>query len=50
MIEKLLSDPSLSLRQISEKMEFNNEYHFNSFFKKYAGMTPGAYRKSVVKQ
>ena len=49
-IEKMLFDTSLSLRHISEIMNFNNEYHFNSFFKKYAGMTPGAYRKSVVKK
>jgi AraC-like DNA-binding protein len=49
-IEKMLSDPSLSLRQISEKMNFNNEYHFNSFFKKYAGMSPGTYRKAIIKQ
>ena len=48
-IEQMLSEPSLSLREISEAMHFNNEYHFNSFFKKYAGMTPGAYRKAVVK-
>ena len=47
-IEKMLSDPSLSLRQISEIMNFNNEYYFNAFFKKHAGMTPGAYRKMVA--
>jgi len=49
-IEKLLCDPLLSLKKISEIMNFNNEYHFNAFFKKYAGMTPGAYRKGVLKQ
>lgn len=47
-IEKLLSDSSLSLREISEKMNFNNEYYFNTFFKKYAGMSPGAYRRSIL--
>ena len=46
-IELLLTDSNLSLKQISEKMQFTNEYHFNSFFSKYAGMTPGAYRKMV---
>ncbi len=46
-IEQLLSDPTLSLREVSEIMGFNNEYYFNTFFKKYSGMTPGAYRKSV---
>ena len=49
-IEKMLVDPTLSLHSISEIMNFNNEYHFNSFFKKYAGMSPGAYRKAVLKQ
>lgn len=43
-IEKLLME-NMSLSQISEKMNFASEYHFNSFFKKYAGMPPGEYRK-----
>ena len=47
-IEKLLADPSLSLRAISEIMHFDNEYYFNAFFKKYAGMPPGAYRRAVT--
>lgn len=46
-IEKLLSDSGLSLREISEKMNFNNEYYFNAFVKKNLGMSPGEYRKSV---
>lgn len=46
-IEQLLTDSNLSLKQISEEMQFTNEYHFNAFFSKYAGMTPGAYRKMV---
>lgn len=46
-IEQLLAESSCSLKQISEQMQFTNEYHFNSFFSKYAGMTPGAYRKMI---
>lgn len=46
-IEQLLAESNLSLKQISEKLQFTNEYHFNSFFSQYAGMTPGAYRKMV---
>lgn len=46
-IEKLLADDSLSLRKISEIMNFNNEYYFNAFFKKYSGMPPGEYRKML---
>jgi len=48
-IERLLLEPSLSLREISEIMHFDNEYYFNAFFKKHAGMPPGAYRKAVMK-
>ncbi len=44
-IEKLLADYSFSLKQISEIMNFNNEYYFNAFFKKHSGMPPGEYRK-----
>lgn len=47
-IEKLLADPSKTLSGISEEMHFCNEYYFNTFFKRYAGMTPGAYRRSVL--
>jgi len=48
-IEKLLADESLSLKQISERMNFHNEYYFNAFFKKYSGMPPGEYRKMLGK-
>lgn len=44
-IEILLTESSLTLRQISDRLHFASENHFNSFFTKYAGMTPGAYRK-----
>lgn len=44
-IEKLLADAGMSLHDISDRMNFTSEYHFNSFFKKYAGMPPGEYRK-----
>lgn len=46
-IEKLLSDPTLSLRDISEIMGFNNEYYFSTFFKKHGGSPPGEYRKMI---
>ena len=47
-IERMLATSSLSLREISEKMNFNNEYYFNSFFRKYSGMSPGNYRKWIA--
>lgn len=46
-IEKLLTETDIPLRDISERMHFSSEYHLNSFFKKYAGMPPGEYRKMV---
>ncbi len=44
-IEKLLTNKDLSLKNISERMHFQNEYYFNSFVKKYLGIPPGTYRK-----
>ena len=47
-IEKLLANPSQTLSEVSEAMHFCNEYYFNTFFKRCAGMTPGAYRRFVL--
>ncbi len=44
-IQKLLENEELSLKSISDKMNFQNEYYFNSFVKKHLGMPPGTYRK-----
>lgn len=46
LCEKLLKEASDTLGEISEKMNFSSEYYFNTFFKKYAGMSPGEYRRS----
>ena len=48
-ITLLLTETQLPLREISDIMGFDNEYYFNTFYKKYAGMSPGAYRRSVLK-
>ena len=45
-IKSLLAESDMSIKKISEKMNFSSEYYLNSFFKKHTGMTPGAYRKS----
>lgn len=42
-----LINSGLTLVEVSEKLKFLNQYHFNSFFKKYAGMPPGKYRKML---
>ncbi len=47
-IEKLLAERNLSLREISDMMNFSSEYYFNAVFKKLSGMTPGAYRKCIL--
>ena len=44
-IEKLLLESNLSLKEISQQLHFGSEHYLNAFFKKYAGMPPGAYRK-----
>lgn len=44
-IKRLLEDNELSLKAISEKMNFNDECYFNAFVKKHLGMPPGTYRK-----
>ena len=43
-ITKLISDDNLTLKQISNKMNFSSEYYFNTFFKKIVGMPPGEYK------
>ncbi|WP_051959849.1 helix-turn-helix domain-containing protein [Sphingobacterium sp. ML3W] len=42
----LLDERSLSIKQISEMMNFENPFHFSRFFKQYVGIPPQAYRKS----
>lgn len=46
---ELLLDDSLTLKEISEYMNFSSEYYFNSFVKKYLGLPPGEYRKCFNK-
>lgn len=42
-----LINEGFSLAEISEKLSFSSQYHFNSFFKKHSGMTPGEYRNML---
>lgn len=44
-VSEYVKNSDLSLKQISEKFSFNNEYYFNTAFKKHFGMPPLAYRK-----
>lgn len=42
-----LKNSSLSLREISEKCGYANQYYFSTSFKKSKGMSPSAYRENV---
>ena len=44
-ISEYIKNSTLSLKQISELFSYNNEFYFNSAFKKYFGIPPLAYRK-----
>lgn len=44
-VSEYLKNSDLSLKQISEKFSFSDEYYFNSSFKKFFGIPPLAYRK-----
>lgn len=44
-VGECVKNTDLTLRQISELFSFNNEYYFNTSFKKHFGMPPMAYRK-----
>lgn len=44
-IQKLLENSDLTLNEISERMNFQNEYYFNVFVRKHLGMPPGTYRR-----
>lgn len=49
-IEELLTQSTLTLSEISEALGFQNEYYFNTYCKKYIGMSPGAYRRAIHKK
>ncbi len=42
--QKLLLNPSLPIKEISEKTGYSNQYYFSSCFKKKTGTTPSVYR------
>lgn len=47
--EELLLNTTLSLKEIGCLLGFENEYAFNSFFKRHCGIPPGQFRKLNVK-
>ena len=45
--KSLLSSTSLSIQQITDKLGFQNQSHFGTFFKRHANLTPSAFRKTI---
>lgn len=48
--ERLLCESEHSLGDIAQMLGFANVYYFNSFFKRSCGISPGTYRKLMIKQ
>lgn len=46
-IKQKLHEKELSIKEISEELNFPNPSFFAQYFKKYAGITPKEYRKSI---
>jgi AraC-like DNA-binding protein len=44
--KKLLADPSLSIKNIAHKLDYDVS-NFTKFFKRFTGETPSSYRKSL---
>ncbi len=47
-IKSKLQNKGLSIKEISDEMNFPNPSFFSQYFKKYAGVTPTEYRKNIV--
>jgi two-component system response regulator YesN len=45
LAKDLLSDASLSIQEIVERVGYKDYFHFNKLFKKHYGITPSKYRK-----
>lgn len=50
MAKKWLAETDISVKDISDKLNFNNSQNFIRSFKKIEGTTPGKYRESVRAQ
>ena len=45
----LLLTTTLSVQQIADRLGFKNQSHFVTFFRRFAGMSPRAYREKKLK-
>ena len=41
----LLTQPSLAIAEIADRVGYRDRLYFQRVFKKYVGMTPGEYRE-----
>lgn len=46
--KEMLHDPSLSVKEISSQLNFDNQYYFSRLFKKKTGMSPSKWRLAGV--
>lgn len=46
--KELLKDSSLSLYEISDRVGYDDYFHFSKIFKKYNGLSPGNFRKKTA--
>ena len=46
--KSLLSSSPLSIQQISDRLGFQNQSHFGTFFRRHGGVSPTAFRKTHV--
>lgn len=46
--KSLLSSTSLSIQQISDRLGFQNQSHFGTFFKRQTGCSPSAFKKNLT--
>ncbi len=49
-IEYYITQKDMSAKEISLAMSFDNEYYFNTFFKKYFGLPPKEYKNAYNKK
>ena len=50
LARQYLSDPALSIVQVAELLGYSEQSPFQNAFKRWSGVTPGDYRKSIVKE